>query len=205
MADWNIRPRALQCSNCGTDFPPKSKGHTLLHTTPEGHLRKDLCEGCYNALDRATLGITSAEWPFTVPETPTKLSGKAAPVQKETAIQLLRKLVIRDAEKDIEAIYVLAILLERSKQFIERDVQHTTDGKTLRHYEFRPTGELFTIKAPNIRPDDLPFVQQRVINLLEGRERILQTVHEPPCAKLKRYRKMMRQRQGVMKRYLRRG
>lgn len=203
MADWNIRPRALQCSNCGKDFPPKSTGHTLLSTTEEGYVRKDLCDDCFKALDHSTKGLPSAAWSFTVPAENTKLSAKAAPVQKDTAIQLLRKLVVRDAAKDHEAIYVLAILLERSKQFIERDVQQTPEGKTIRLYEFRTTGELFSIKAPNIRPDDLPFVQQRVIDLLEGREKILQEAAPPPRAKPKRICQCLLRKTFRIKRYYR--
>jgi hypothetical protein len=79
----------------------------------------------------------------------------------------------------VEAIYILAILLERNKQFIERDLLTQPDGKLLRLYEFKPTGEVFPIEAPLIRPEALPAVQQRVIALLEGRDETPES--EPPA------------------------
>lgn len=190
MADWNIRPRALQCSDCEKPFEPKMKGHTLLVRSEEGYLRKDLCVDCFKQRAAQNENFTSAAWAFTIPSESTKNVRKEAPVKKETAIQLLRKLIAREHPEDIGAIYILAILLERNKQFIERDVRQHSNGALVRIYEFKPTGEVFTIEAPDLRADNLATVQQRVIDLLEGKETLSpQTstpANTPSHAKVKR-------------------
>ena len=101
----------------------------------------------------------------------------------------MRKLVARENPEDCGAIYILAILLERNKQFIERDVRQHADGIITRLYEFKPTGELFSVEAPNLRPDNLETVQRRVIDLLEGREKITPaTPATPPARPLRKWR-----------------
>ena len=178
MADWNIRPRATQCSLCGKAFEPASTGYSYLTTTGELYERKDLCADCFKSNPPRKDALTSAGWSFTIPKANSRATRKEATVQKETAIQLLRKLVTRARPEDVEAIYILAILLERNKQFIERDLLTQPDGKTIRLYEFKPTGEVFPIEAPLIQADALPAVQQRVIALLEGRDETPEV--EPP-------------------------
>lgn len=170
MADWNIRPRAVRCAGCGKAFEPNVKGHTLLLMTDEGYARKDLCVACFRQRVQGDEGFTSAAWTFTVPSEAAKRATPDVPVQKETALGLFRKLVVKDADEDAEARYILAILLERGKQFVERGVQVLPEGVSVRLYECRATGELFSVKAPHIRAERLPEVQQRVIDLLEGRE-----------------------------------
>jgi hypothetical protein len=189
MADWNIRPRALQCSDCEKPFTPKMKGHTLLVQSEEGYLRKDLCVDCFKKCTEQNAAFSSAAWAFTIPAVSTKNARKEAPVKKETAIQLLRKLIARENPADVGAIYILAILLERNKQFIERDVRQNAEGALVRLYEFKATGEVFTIEAPDLRPDNLASVQQRVIDLLEGKESLTSQPTPPaesPRAKVKR-------------------
>lgn len=191
MADWNIRPRATQCSDCGAPFSPSTMGHTLLVQTDEGYIRKDLCTQCFKQKAQNNAGVMSAAWSFTVPKESNRNLRKEAPVKKETAIQLLRKLIARENAADVEAIYILAILLERNKQFIERSVHRQANGTTTRIYEFKPTGEVFPIEAPDLRIDNLAAVQQRVIDLLEGKEQLSTTVEPTPpiniCPLRKKY------------------
>lgn len=187
MADWNIRPRAMQCSACGKPFEPQMTGYSFLLTVGEQYERKDLCSDCFKVNHSPKDPLTSAGWSFTVPKESGKNNKKEVAVQKETAIQLLRKLITRAQPEDCDVIYILAILLERNKQFIERDVLHSNDGKTVRLYEFRPTGEFFSIVAPTIQPERLPDVQQRVIALLEGRETLATESPLKPAPKVKRY------------------
>jgi hypothetical protein len=146
---------------------------------------------CFKQRAAQNEAFTSAAWAFTIPTESTKNARKEAPVKKETAIQLLRKLIAREHPEDIGAIYILAILLERNKQFIERDVRQQPNGALVRIYEFKPTGEVFTIEAPDLRADNLATVQQRVIDLLEGKETLEAqptSPTEPPTrAKVKRY------------------
>ncbi len=184
MAEWNIKARATQCTMCAAPFVPGMKGHSLLDPSDEGYQRRDLCDACFKALpkDRAA---SSGAWVFTVPKaTPQKL--KKEPLQKETAEHLLRVLSERDDPADREAIYILAILLERSKQFVERKVTTSPEGHRIRLYEQRSTGDYFSIIDPQLAPEDLPAVQQRVLTLLEGPATPATDPQPPPRARVKR-------------------
>ncbi len=200
MADWNIRPRAVVCSDCEKPFSPQMTGHTLLIRTEEGFLRKDLCPTCFKQHPNKDGVFTSAAWSFKVPAESTRSARKEEPVRKETAIQLLRKLIAREQRDDIGVIYILSILLERNKQFIERDVRQQADGPLTRVYEFKPTGEIFLIEDPKLNSDNLVAVQQRVIDILEGRETL------SPTSPLKRARPLRKTRAAfrcttLLKRY----
>ncbi len=178
MADWNIKPRATQCTACHAPFTPGMKGHSLLEPQEEGYQRHDLCDACFKALPEASHRFTSGAWTFTIPKA-TLSKQKEEPVQKETAEHLLRVLTERNYSADRGVIYVLAILLERSKQLIERRVTLNAEGFRLRLYEHRSSGDLFAIVDPALTPEDLPAVQQRVLELLEGPPQHVSTETRP--------------------------
>lgn len=174
---WNIRPRAAKCSTCGQPFLPGARGHSLLEpllspegkaaASPEGtgYLRRDLCEGCFAALPPAALRTLPAVWAFLVPKE-SQPKRAESPVRKETAEHLLRTLLEAHRPEDRAAIYVLAILLERSRKLIERAVRVEPDGRKVRLYEHRASGDLFPVEDPALQPADLPAVQARVLELL---------------------------------------
>ncbi len=195
MADWNIKPRASHCSGCNAPFQPGMSGHSLLDPTDEGYQRRDLCPACFKALPRVAGQVPSGAWTFTVPKATTH-KAKEEPVQKETAEHLLRVLSERGDPADQGVIYVLAILLERTKQFIERKVTTAPDGKRIRHYEQKSSGDLFTIVDPALRAEDLPAVQQRVLALLEGPA---QTASSPVRAKVLRFKRHRPSYPGVLR------
>ena len=64
------------------------------------------------------------------------------------------------------AIYILAVMLERKRVLVERDVQIRPDGVKLRIYEHKKTNEIFTIPDPALRLDELQSVQAEVNELL---------------------------------------
>lgn len=184
MTDWTIQSRATSCSSCGAPFRPGEKGHSLIQTEAKETRRRDLCTTCFQALSKEQVACTAAAWTFTVPR---RLPGKVREeaVHKATAEELLRKLIRKQDTADYGVIYVLAILLERNKQFIERLVSADADGRKIRRYEHKPTGDFFSIIDPGLGPEDLPAVQQRVIDLLEGR---IGTDTPPPVRVKRRYR-----------------
>jgi hypothetical protein len=62
-------------------------------------------------------------------------------------------------------------MLERKKIFVERDVQKTEDGRKLRVYEHKKTGESFLVIDPELKLDELEHVQDEVVVLLGGKSR----------------------------------
>lgn len=172
MAEWNIQSRATLCAQCGAAFTPGASGHSLLMPTAEGTLsRKDVCGDCFRNLPAGTEAQAAAVWAFRVPSAaPGK--PKEAPIQRETAEHLLRRLMAFPTPELRGAMYVLAILMERNRQFVERSLSVNAEGERVRLYEQRQTGDLFPIVDPGLSAEDLPKVQQQVLELLEHPERL---------------------------------
>lgn len=167
MADWDIKPRAAACAACGAPFAPGSAGHSLLLREGEAWLRRDLCPECFAALPKGAAHAAVSAWAFAVPKAE-KPPAREEPLRRETAEALLRTLVARGDPRDRGAIYVLAILMERGKRFVERSVTTDAEGRRVRLYEQRGTGDLFPVIDPGLRPEDVAAVQRRVLELLEG-------------------------------------
>jgi hypothetical protein len=173
MADWNIRPRAAVCCFCEKPFAVGDKGHSLLSQVGDQWLRQDCCAHCFN-VQKAQLSREQANaWSFVVP--PSQKVKAAEVVKRETAEHLLRTLLLRQRPEDVGMIYILSILLERNKQFVERQTFVDDAGHRVRVYEQRATGDIFKILDPGLRPIDVPALQRRIVALIEGTESLDET------------------------------
>jgi hypothetical protein len=65
-------------------------------------------------------------------------------------------------------VYVLAVMLERSRILVERDAHEQEDRTIIRVYEHRRTGESFVVLDPRLRLENIAEVQQQVVALLSG-------------------------------------
>ena len=90
------------------------------------------------------------------------------PLKKEDAGELLRHLITLDDPAMKNVVYVLAVMLERSKILVERDAKPHDDGTIRRVYEDRKQGDTFVILDPRLRLENLAEVQQQVVALLSG-------------------------------------
>ena len=175
MADWNIRPRAIACTLCGKPFAAGDKGHSLLSLAGEEWIREDYCPTCFLQRKGNLISAQTNAWTFVVP-TNQKTKATEEVVKRETAEHLLRTLLQRNQPNDVGMIYILAILLERKKQFVERRTTIDEEGHRIRMYEQRSTGDIFSILDPCLRPADVPALQMRIVALLEGKESLDQDV-----------------------------
>lgn len=93
--------------------------------------------------------------------------GKAKPEisTKESAEGLLRRLIDDDHEHTEHARYILTLMLERKKQLVPKQTKHTEQGILLL-YEHRKSGEVFIIRDPELRLDEIESVQEEVATLL---------------------------------------
>lgn len=91
-------------------------------------------------------------------------------VTKESAEDLLSRLIEEDKEHTENARYILAVMLERQKLLKETDKQQTPNG-ILRIYEHRKSGEIYIVLDPNIPLDQIEEVQKEVSELLDGNSR----------------------------------
>ena len=137
---------------------------SALRETTDGYERFDCHPECWKASER--------DWePFSqwdgVYFAPVKEEKKEA-LKKEDAGEILRQLVTLDDPAMKNVIYVLAVMLERSKILVERDAKELEDGTIRRVYEDRKQGDTFVILDPRIRLENLAEVQGQVVALLSG-------------------------------------
>ena len=164
--EWNIQSRAHACQSCATGFRDGDAYHTLLRLDERGGFeRLDLCEGCWQArgpLPSADSGYLS-HWQGTYTAPP---AAPPDPIQRETAEQLLRKLLERREDQHRAACFILAVMLERKRVLKVKD-QIREGGRRVFVYEHPPTGDLFTIVDPDLQLAQLESVQRDVAALLE--------------------------------------
>lgn len=166
--EWNIRPRAAQCSACSAAFLEGQVYNTRLTFTVEGYTRGDFCETCWTKECAEHPGYSSWKGLFRTP--PMEQDHR---VRKETAESLLRELIDQDASARRSSIYILAVMLERQKVFVEREVRTTEDGQRLVVYEHKRTGESFAIVDPQLKLSEVEPVQKEIMELLSGKHNAL--------------------------------
>lgn len=97
-------------------------------------------------------------------------------VKKESAESLLRKLVAKEDADNTNAIFILAVMLERKKILVEKEVRIKEDKTKIRVYEHKKTGDTFLIIDPELKLAEIEKVQEEVVGLLGGRPPKTETV-----------------------------
>ncbi len=195
MADWRLKPRAQRCVACGRPFAPGGVGHSLLMSEAEGGFaRRDLCPGCFSALSDNERATASAAWTFSLPATSASRKTVSETAHRASAETVLRILVERGDPRDRASIYVLALLLERGKHIVERQVTTDGEGRRVHVYEYRGSGELISVTEPVLAGIDLPTVQRQVAALLEHGVRPQVRVRRSKRALRPRYRVQRKRR-----------
>ena len=174
--EWNIRPRGHVCSICAQPFADKKPCVSVLRESESAYERLDCHLACWQALPR--------DWePFSVwegeYEAPVSAPLKNEPVKKETAEGLLRHLITLEDPAMQNVVYVLAVMLERGKQLVERDAKPHEGGGILRVYEHKKSGDTFVVLDPRLRLDQLGEVLQQVVALLSGTHALAPAPEKP--------------------------
>ncbi len=163
--DWDIRARSHLCTACERAFENMEAYYSALVFGEEGYQRGDYCVACWVGKEAELKPYSSWKGTFIIPpEEPDK-----DPLKKETAESLLRRLIEDDLNAPV--IYILAVMLERKKTLVEKDVKIDEDGTVHRVYEHRETGETFLILDPQLKLDKLEEVQIRVAEMLGAGEK----------------------------------
>lgn len=158
--EWNIRSCADECAACRKKFADAESLTSRLRFSAEGYVREDFCAACWPG--RAADGEVSAwasRWRAPAPKAP-------EPLKKETAESLLRELMETDDPAKGNVIFILAVMLERRRIFAEKEVQLLPDGRKIRVYEHKQTGESFVVPDPQLRLKEIESVQREVMDLL---------------------------------------
>ena len=162
--EWNIRSRGHVCSICQKPLIDKAPVTSVLREQGDDYVRLDCHPECWKTAPRDWNPFSEWQGVYAAPPPPEKKE----PLKKETADELLRHLITLDDPQLKNVVYVLAVMLERSKILVERDAKPQKDGTIVRVYEHRKTGESFIVLDPRIRLESLAEVQQEVVALLSG-------------------------------------
>ena len=162
--EWNIRSRGHVCSLCQKPLVDKAPVVSALREVAGGYERFDCHPECWKATQRDWEPFSQWDGVYFAPVR----EAKKEPLKKEDAGELLRQLVTMDDPAMKNVVYVLAVMLERSKILVERDAKGLEDGSIRRVYEDRKQGDTFVILDPRLRLENLSEVQQQVVALLSG-------------------------------------
>jgi hypothetical protein len=162
-SEWNIRTCADQCTACQKKFEDRERLMSRLRFGPDGYLREDCCMACWTAQASAGAGTEVSAWSasWIAPE-----KKAAEPLKKETAESLLRGMMETDDPAHRNVIFILAVMLERRRVLVEKEVQLQPGGQKIRVYEHKQTGESFIVPDPQLRLKEIESVQLEVMELL---------------------------------------
>lgn len=175
--DWNIKMRATACTACLGPFTDGQPYHTRLVFQEHDYSRGDFCETCWGREQAAQPGYSSWKGVFKAP--PAEPDRR---IRKETAESLLRELLESSDPSKTSVIYILAVMLERQRVLVEREVKTLEDGSRLVIYEHKKTAETFAITDPRLKLAELDAVQQDIMALLTSApEPAAEPPAEPPA------------------------
>lgn len=164
--NWNIRSRAQACAHSAVPFTDGEDFVTvLIEDVKTGELaRKDFSLTSWKEVE-PTLTSPFSFWrsEFTVP----KSEARPEIAEKESAEVLLRRLVAEDSITTENTRYILAVMLERKKQLKQKGIQEAEDA-TFLVYEHPKSGEIYLIRDPELKLDQIEEVQKEVSRLLSG-------------------------------------
>jgi len=176
--DWDIQLRGEGCRACETPFADQQPYYSTLTFGEEGYTRADYCEPCWSGRSDDASHYSAWQGVFHLPPPPPEEA-----LKKETAESLLRKLMEDNEPSHLNVIYILAIMLERKRILIERDVRTTDEDALIRVYEHRKSGESFLVADPRLSFGALETVQEEVVVMLGGKPRTVleaETTAESP-------------------------
>jgi len=163
--EWNIRSRATACSACQAAFVDGQPYHTRLVFQEHDYSRGDFCEACWAVESAQQPGYSAWKGRFKMPP-----SEPDRRIKKETAETLLRELIEQGDVSKTAVIYILAVMLERQRVLVEREIKTMEDGRRMVVYEHKKTAETFAITDPQLKLTELDAVQQDIMALLTGQE-----------------------------------
>lgn len=168
---WQIKKRADVCAGTGIAFGDGEEIMTRLLLADGEYIREDYTLACWEE-QNPDHGVSAWKSIYHAPPPPEEV------VKKESAESLLRKLIAKEDEDDINAIYILAVMLERKKTLVEKEVQMRDDKAKIRVYEDKKTGDTFLVVDPELKLAEIESVQEEVVGLLGGRPPKTETVHQ---------------------------
>jgi hypothetical protein len=160
--EWPIKHRADTCARTQRPFLPGEQFYTLLFREGDGFRREDLSE---EAWAQRNENIRPFSFWKTKYEPPPAAPPEA--LAKESAEELLRRLLAQNSASNANACYVLAVMLER-KRVLKQVKTEQSDGRPVLIYEHAKNGDVFIVPDARLKLDEIEHVQHEVSQLLKN-------------------------------------
>ncbi len=161
--NWHIRSRAHACTLTERPFEDKEVFHTAIYFDPDSndYARRDICaEAWRQELEQRT---PIASWKTIYEKVLPDQKPEIAP--KESAQELLQRFIEDGDPKTEDARYILALMLERKRQLVQT-AEKEVDGNKMLFYENKKTGEIFIVRDPELKLNELMQMQEEVASIL---------------------------------------
>ncbi|HWB03187.1 MAG TPA: hypothetical protein VG796_09200 [Verrucomicrobiales bacterium] len=161
--NWNIRSRSHTCLQTGDAFADGETFYTALFEDPQTDelVRRDYSVTAWESLKDELHPFSFWKSIYEAPRT----EAKVEVVEKESAEGLLRRLIEEDTAGTENTRYILAIMLER-KKILKHTATRETEEANFLIYEHPKSGEVYIIRDPELRLDQVEGVQREVSLLL---------------------------------------
>lgn len=139
---WQIKAPAANCQKCSHKFQNQEPYFSVLLKEANDYDRRDYCPTCWPEVDK---NIALSRWRGSFRKS---IEQAAEPIRKDYAEGLLRELLQEQLPGNRNAIYILALLLERKRVLVEREIISTPPNDIVRIYEHKKSNEIFLIPEP---------------------------------------------------------
>lgn len=163
IQNWSIRSRSHQCALSERPFVEGETFHTAIYfdTKTGDYLRRDV--GLDSWKQELSERKPIAYWKTLY--SPTITEQKPEVTSKESAMALLQRFIEEGDPSSENARYILALMLER-KRILSNTATKEIDGQRMLFYENKKTGEVFIVRDPELRLNELADLQDEVAMLL---------------------------------------
>jgi hypothetical protein len=163
LQNWHIRSRAHACAQTEIPFAEGQPMITAIYFDAEtgGYLRRDISIDAWEKETTERKAI--AHWRTAY--SPTVTEAKPEVASKEGALALLQRFIEEDEPTTENARYILALMLERKRTLIPTATKEV-DGNKMLFYENKKSGEVYVVRDPELRLDELAQLQDEVAMLL---------------------------------------
>lgn len=160
---WSIRSRAHECALTGRPFEDGEVFHTAIHFDPKenGYVRRDVCREAWKEEQAQRKPV--AAWKTVYQKVLAEAKPEIAP--KESAMELLQRFIEDGDPLTENARYILALMLERKRQ-ISQTAEKEVEGNKMLFYENKKTGQIFIVRDPELRLDEVAQIQEEVATIL---------------------------------------
>jgi len=161
--NWHIRSRAHACTLTERPFEDKEVFHTAIYFDPDSndYARRDICAEAW--AQELELRTPIASWKTIYEKVLPDQKPEIAP--KESAQELLQRFIEDGDPKTEDARYILALMLERKRQLVQT-AEKEVDGNKMLFYENKKTGEIFIVRDPELKLNELMQMQEEVASIL---------------------------------------